>query len=109
MFLLNFLNSCKGGKTLMFLEQCQKKRFEQNEKYCLSNIQELKDNLSKSSSLHYIGSDVSFHYWEYYYNKTTKMSMKFKLPINEYSPSETLIFKDSNIWSDGYPVSLSDL
>lgn len=103
-----FLNSC-GFKTYSFLKACRAKNMSEGTKYYLTSSKELKENLPKGVALFYSGSDTSFHYLIYFYDKLMKTTMIFILPLEQYTPVQTIQYSDTSKVSFQQPVYTSDL
>ena len=104
-----FINSCMSNKTIAFLNQCNEKAQNTDDKYCLTTISDIKDSLSGGRPLFYIGSDNTFHYFVYAYDKTVKISAKLKINKNEFTPKYNQFAKDDSNIVYNFPVYLSDL
>lgn len=112
-----FFNSCVGNNTISFLKQCEEIRNKENDKFCLSNLEELKKSIPAKDHIYYYGSDSEFHFFKYHYrtaffsyDKTASWAvMGFKIPIAEYAPLKEKLFNENNTQKDASILSVSDL
>ncbi len=104
-------NSCSEMKTLpSYLEQCQEKVMQQNnDKFCATDVTELKENIPGKKPLFYVGSDSTSNYLVFYYDKTKKIVVGFKVPYNDFKPPAELQFKEDNYYLKKYPIYLDDI
>ncbi len=97
-------------KTLPYLEQCSEKVLQQNnDKFCLTNVAELKENIPSKKPLFFVGSDTIFNYLVFYYDKTKKIVVGFKVPKDDFKPPVELQFEAGNYFLKKYPIYLGDI
>ena len=109
-FVTILFSSCISSKTTKFLNECQKKQSQMKDTYYYTYPEELKNNLPSGVPLFYLGSDTSFHYFHYFYDRTTKIKIEFKFDADSFTPERYLDIRDNSISpSMRIPVYLSDI
>ncbi len=89
--------------------QNEKVMQQNNDKFCTTNVAELKENIPGKKPLFYVGSDSASNYLVFYYDKTKKIVVGFKVPYNDFKPPIELQFKEDNYYLKKYPVYLDDI
>lgn len=93
-----------------YIMQCHKNiQTKEGEKYCLSSLKELKDNLPKSKPLFYIGSDSAYNYFVFYEDRITKLTIGLKTSVREFEIKYNFPFEQKNYHLRKYPIYLKDL
>jgi hypothetical protein len=103
------LNACMSSKnTLAFLKRCNEESKIDNSRTCLTSVLELKQSLPKERPMFYLGSDTLFHYFIFAYDKTTKLSSRFRIAKSEIKLKNEFSYGHKESKKD-FPVYLSDL
>jgi hypothetical protein len=98
-----------SNRVTSYLKQCNVKAQNSSNNSCITTVLEVKQNLSGGSPLFYIGSDSLYHYLFYTYDKTTKISSKFRIKKEEFKLKYEEFNKNDSSITYNYPIYLSDL
>lgn len=98
-FLFFFMGCTSSKKAVTFLKKCHSaQEYRDNDYFFTTSTNELKENLEKFDGFYYVGSDENFSYLIHYYDKTTKISTGFRIPISELEIENKLDFIENNIY-----------